>query len=118
MDTAAGIVVAGLVMVGVALIVVVARGLSRRQSQIEVILRDELRQSREESAKASRELREEMANGLSRAQDHLASTLTTTSGVLKGSTQRDGGSCHACEDLGCRSVRRQSCGVGGNAVSR
>ncbi len=80
MDTGAWIVVAVLVVVVVALAVVAARSLSRRQLQLEAALRDELRQAREESAKASRELREEVANSLSRAQDHLASTLTTTSG--------------------------------------
>jgi DNA recombination protein RmuC len=80
METGAAIVVAVLLVAGVAVAVTAARSLSRRQSQLQVMLRDELRQAREESAMASRELREELANGLTRAQGHLASTLTTTSG--------------------------------------
>lgn len=47
---------------------VAARAIARRQSQLEMSVRDELRQGREEAAKASRELREELATGLGRAQ--------------------------------------------------
>lgn len=84
MDSAALIIIVGVVIAltgGAALLV--TRSVSRRQAQFEAAVREELRQGREEAARSSRELREELANGLSRSQEHLGSTLMTTSGFQK-----------------------------------
>jgi DNA recombination protein RmuC len=83
METGLWIIVGMLVAVFATVAAVVARTITRRQSELGTAVRDELRQGREDSSKASRELREELANGLSRAQEQLASTLLTTSGFQK-----------------------------------
>src|SRR5438094_5624667 len=83
MATGLWIIVGMLIAVFATVAAVVARTITRRQSELGTAVRDELRQGREDSSKASRELREELANGLSRAHEQLASTLLTTSGFQK-----------------------------------
>ncbi len=80
----ATLMIVGVVIVftaGTALLAV--RSASRRQAQLETAVREELRQGREEAARSSRELREELANCLNRSQAQLASTLMTTSEFQK-----------------------------------
>src|SRR5262245_44367734 len=79
METGLWIILGVLVAVVCTIAAVAARATARRQSQLETAVRDELRHGREETAKTSRELREELASGLGRAQDYLGSTLTAAS---------------------------------------
>jgi DNA recombination protein RmuC len=83
METGLWIIVGVLIALFATVAAVVVRTITRRQSQLETAVRDELRLGREDSSKASHDLREELANGLSRAQEQLTSTLSTTSGFQK-----------------------------------
>ncbi len=77
------------VIVNAALLIVLLFRTSEKSAQgIEGVLRDELRAGRDESNKASRELREELSNGLKSGNETLSTMLSSMSALQLG--QLDG----------------------------